>query len=134
MDGCKVLSLLLHTVTLEQSGKMTSLYYVAISGTIELSLGLFVLFCMNHMPIPNNEHACVNISFNLCQMVVVVTTPYKLPADWSKWNLLFFIEPIRQSVRKHVSCEQFVLQNCQSFIVIGLRNKHFIILTSQKSR
>ncbi len=49
-----------------------------------------------------------------------------------KWNVVSFIEPIREGVRKKSLMYKFVMFNCQSLILIGLTNELFMTLTNQK--
>ena len=49
-----------------------------------------------------------------------------------KMNILSHSDPIRESVRKNSLRSKFVIHNCQSLILIGLTNEHFVVLTNQK--
>ncbi len=49
-----------------------------------------------------------------------------------KMRTLPYIEPITQDVTKNSLMCKFVMSHCQSLIMIGLRNQHFMILTNHK--
>ncbi len=47
-------------------------------------------------------------------------------------NILPINEPIRASARKTNLCEEFVMHQFQSCIIIGLKDEQLTILTNQK--
>ncbi len=61
-----------------------------------------------------------------------VFKPIRTTCRLVRWNVVSFIEPMRESVRKNSLMCKFVMLNCQSLILISLTIEHFMTLTNQK--
>ncbi len=69
----------------------------------------------------------------VCTLSNFKINPMRTTSRLVKINIVSFIEPIREGVRKNSLICKFLMLHFQSRIMIGLTNEHFMIRTNQNS-